>query len=81
MGLSAPPDAAARWSIIIDARLTRRKYYHCVITPSERVAFRSKHLGECIDWLRAEGVANVDLLQAETTGKDRLLAATLTVKD
>jgi hypothetical protein len=80
MGLSEDLQTPPRWSIIIDLRLTRRKFYHCIVNPAGQMTFKSRHLGECIDWLAAEGVSAVDLLHAEHRSKDAHLAATLTVE-
>jgi len=41
------------YTLAIDCRITRRKYYHLVLSPEGEVVFRAKLLGAVLDWLDA----------------------------
>lgn len=46
-------EALGDWTIWPDQRVTRRKLFHIVTTPTGEVAFKSRLLHECVDYLDA----------------------------
>lgn len=50
------------WTLVVDARITRRKYYHFIVSPEGRVRFRSMFLWECIEYARSEAISALRLL-------------------
>jgi len=49
------------WVIYTDAQLTRRKRYHCIVSPKNAFTFKSKDLWDCIEWLAAEEIDEYQL--------------------
>lgn len=58
--------ANSRWSIWVDHRITRRKWYHVVQNPEGKTVFASRLVGECVDYLIAEGITEFDMAGPET---------------
>lgn len=50
------------WTLAADCRITRRKYYHCAISPDGAVTLRYKLLGDMIEALEAHEVDTFELV-------------------
>ena len=59
------------WTIHCDRLITRRKRYHSVVNPQGLVEFKSRLLGECIEYLAAQDVLEYQLA-VEPFGSRRL---------
>lgn len=44
------------WQLAVDCRITRRKYYHLIVGPDGEVHFRSKLVGDALEWLRTNSI-------------------------
>lgn len=53
--------ALGAWCVWPDQRITRRKLFHVVTTPQGEVAFRSRLLHECMEYLDAMEVREYEL--------------------
>jgi hypothetical protein len=68
-------ETAVGHTVALDCRITRRKYYHLVVSPDGEVVFRSKLLGAVLEWLDAEGIANVDFITDDSRYRARVVRA------
>lgn len=59
------PGGDPLWRIVADARLTRRKYYHCVQTPDRTTVFKTRLMSEAVEFLRAAEVTHAELIASE----------------
>lgn len=50
-----------RWSLLLDREITRRKIYHQVVDPRGVLAFSSRYVTECIEYLANEGIEEYTL--------------------
>lgn len=50
------------WIIYCDRWITRRKRYHSVINPEGVVEWKSRLLGECIEYLAAQDILEYQLV-------------------
>lgn len=66
-----------RWSLVIDAQVTRRKYYHFVIDPQGECRFKSRLFWECVEYCQSENVERLVLLDmAKRSTRGALILST-----
>ena len=63
------------YSVAIDCRITRRKYYHLVVSPDGEVVFRSKMLGAVLDWLDANEIDSFTIVSDSYDRRARIQRA------
>lgn len=68
------------WRIVTDARITRRKYYHCVQLPTGETVFKSRLFEEAVEFLRGTGQKQAALLYCEDWNKSGHRRAILTLE-
>lgn len=49
-------EAEQGWVIWCERPITRRKRFHSVVNPQGVVEWKSRHLGECVEYLAAQGI-------------------------
>lgn len=50
------------WSLLLDREITRRKIYHQVVDPRGILAFSSRYVTECVEYLANEAVEEYKLV-------------------
>jgi hypothetical protein len=69
-----------RWRVVADARLTRRKYFHCIETPEGDCVFKSRLFSEVIEYARASELGVLDLLLVDAQGIRSTAAAQIVLE-
>lgn len=68
------PPGAPVWAILVDCSLTRRKRTNAVQRPDGSIAFQSRHLWDCFEFIDAEGIEVYVLLNGALTGREDVSA-------
>jgi hypothetical protein len=55
-------DPALTYTLSLDVQITRRKFYHVILEPSDDFVFKSKLLGDCLEWFNANGIERFEVL-------------------
>jgi hypothetical protein len=50
------------FALSLDVQITRRKFYHVILAPDADYVFKSKHVGDCLEWFNAEAIERFEVL-------------------
>ena len=61
----AAPTWGGAWTLYLDQRITRRKFYAFVVDPDGIIQFRGRRASHAFEWLDAEGVRSYKIVTDE----------------